>query len=58
MAPQGSPFHWKDGWMFCRGEAGTVHIYRAGEGFRDEVELKIPFAEWESILRHLNGNLP
>lgn len=47
MAPQGSPFHWKDGWMFCRGEALTVHVYRDG------IELKIPAAEWDSIVKHL-----
>jgi hypothetical protein len=58
MNPQGHPFHWSDGWMFCRGEALAVHIYRSGEGFRDNIELKIPAAEWESIVSHLAGRLP
>lgn len=55
MTPQGSPFHWRDGWMFCRGEAGAVHVYNSN---RQDIDLRIPFAEWQSILRHLNGNLP
>lgn len=52
MAPQGPVFHWKDGWMFCRGEANAVHIWCKG------IELKIPAAEWDSITRHLDGKLP
>jgi len=35
--------------MFCRGEANVVHIYR------DNIELKIPAAEWDSIVHHLAG---
>lgn len=47
MSPQGSPFHWKDGWMFCRGEALAVHVYRG------DIELKISAGEWDSIVKHL-----
>lgn len=52
MSPQGIPFHWKDGWMFCRGEANTVHIYRNDS---QNFELKIPAGEWDSIVRYLDG---
>lgn len=54
MVPQGETFHWKDGWLFCRGEANDVHIWNANHaGKPDAVELKIPATEWASIVRAL-----
>lgn len=56
VAPQGSPFHWSNGWMFCRGEANEVHIYQSGH-LAGNIHLKIAAAEWDSIVRHLDGKL-
>lgn len=57
-APEERPsFHWRDGWMFSRDEANTVHIRHSDEGSCNTVHLKIPAMEWDSIVRHLSENL-
>lgn len=59
MSPQGSVFHWRYGWMFCRGEANAVHVWNTA--WSDGSELKIPAGEWDSIVKHLavpNGDAP
>jgi hypothetical protein len=45
ICPQGSTFHWKNGWMFARGEANYVHVWRG------DIELNIPPNEWDSIVK-------
>ena len=53
-AHQGPAFHWRHGWLFARGEARYVHIWRGHvwEG-RFNAELSIPPNEWDSIVAHL-----
>lgn len=49
MYPQGSVYHWRDGWYFCRGEGLCVHVWND----EHEVALQIPRDEWESIVNAL-----
>ena len=49
-APQGPTFHWRDGWMFARGEGGDVHIWHVADTGPPDVNLRIPRGEWLSIL--------
>jgi hypothetical protein len=48
LYPQGPTFHWRDGWMFARGEGMTVHIWNT------HLEIKIPDGEWDSIVGFLS----
>jgi hypothetical protein len=52
--PQGPAFHWRDGWMFARGEANNVHVWKNSLNGPVEVSLCIPAAEWDSIVGHLS----
>jgi hypothetical protein len=49
-----SAFHWKDGWMFERGEAGYVHIWKLENEQPTDIEIAIPPGVWLSILKHVN----
>ncbi len=46
IVPQGPTFHWRNGWMFARGEANDVHVWNIDRG----IDLIIPSAEWVSII--------
>jgi hypothetical protein len=52
--PQGPTFHWRDGWMFARGEGMNVHVWKNSHNGPPEVSLCIPRAEWESIVGFLS----
>jgi hypothetical protein len=58
LYPQGPTFHWRDGWMFCRGEGMTVHIWNADWNPANLkpplVAITIPDAEWDSIVGFLS----
>lgn len=52
--PQGPTFHWRDGWMFCRGEGMAVHIWKTSDPYPPAIELTISDSEWDSIVGHLS----
>jgi hypothetical protein len=45
VVPQGASYHWRNGWMFARGEGSHVHIWNIERG----IDLCIPPNEWESL---------
>jgi hypothetical protein len=56
MYPQGSVFHWRNGWYFCRGEGMAVHIWNAGPA--PIPALTISDDEWDSIVGFLSYPKP
>lgn len=51
LVPQGPTFHWRNGWMFARGEANDVHVWNIERG----IDLIIPATEWASISQALRS---
>ncbi len=51
ICPQGPTFHWRNGWMFCRGEGLYVHIWNIERG----IDLAMPPAEWDSLVKSLSA---
>lgn len=52
IVPQGPTFHWRDGWMFARGEGLCIHVWNIERG----IDLTIPRGEWDSIISELAEN--
>jgi hypothetical protein len=52
LVPQGPTFHWRNGWMFARGEANYVHFWNIERG----IDLQFPPNEWDSIIKPLSVN--
>lgn len=50
LIPQGPSFHWRNGWMFARGEALDVRMWNIERG----IDLIIPSAEWDSLVESLS----
>lgn len=51
LVPQGPTFHWRNGWMFARGERLDVHIWNVERG----IDLVIPVHEWTILSDWLKG---
>ena len=54
LYPQGPTFHWRDGWMFARGEGMAVHIWKTDDPRPPSIEITIPDGEWQSIVGFLS----
>ena len=54
LNPQGPTFHWRNGWMFSRGEGMVVHIWKTNDPLPPTFEITIPDAEWDSIVGFLS----
>ena len=50
VCPQGPSFHWRNGWMFARGEANYIHVWNIERG----IDLCISPDEWASIVKSLD----
>lgn len=52
LVPQGPTFHWRNGWMFARGEALDVHVWNIERG----IDLIIPRSDWDSIVSAMSDD--